>query len=46
MKQSEDSFFNSTINKIMTLIQIHLDKKYASKQKDEVIETQDLNDIL
>lgn len=48
MGQSEDSFFNSTIGKVLRLIQIHTNKKSRQNnqiRRGDIIATQDLNDI-
>lgn len=48
MGQSEDSFFSSTIGKVLRLIQIHTNKKGRQNnqiRRGDIIATQDLNDI-
>ena len=44
MKQSEESFYNSTLSKVVTLLELHFELKY--KKGEQEITTNDINDFL
>lgn len=44
IKQSEDDFYNSTLAKVITLLEIHFELKY--KKGEQEITTNDINDFL
>ncbi|WP_175282322.1 hypothetical protein [Peptoanaerobacter stomatis] len=46
MKQSEDSFYNSTLAKVMALLEIHSDLKFGKNKDNSVITTNNVDDFL
>lgn len=46
MKQSEESFYNSTLSKVIALLELHFELKYKQGNGEQEIVTSDINDFL